>query len=244
MKGEVLKILEKRYGDDICYDTYAEEVAEEICQLFESEKSTVKLPQVVGKCGEANDEPKPHKHIFSFQTGLCECGESLRESLIEPKPDEGRLLSKEKPWNKENWQEAKGISFKKGETNSAFAERDYSIKCEADHLIATVKGYWIWWCSSHHQPLAWCEGGKAKAQRDLTASIKDAEHAMSYKEWEEATMKAEQVIIKGKDAECQERVKGILGFIEQYKEPHEHMGVIDFVGVPLDEWHALKGGVK
>ena len=45
-------------------------------------------------------------------------------------------------------------------------------------------------------------------------------------------------------AECQERVKGILGFIEQYKEPHEHMGVIDFVGVPFDEWHALKGGVK
>ena len=45
-------------------------------------------------------------------------------------------------------------------------------------------------------------------------------------------------------AECQERVKGILGFIEQYKEPHEHMGVVDFVGVPLDEWESFKEGVK
>ncbi len=45
-------------------------------------------------------------------------------------------------------------------------------------------------------------------------------------------------------AECQERVKGIVGFIEQYKEPHEHMGVVDFVGVPLDEWESFKEGVK
>ena len=42
----------------------------------------------------------------------------------------------------------------------------------------------------------------------------------------------------------QERVERIVGFIEQYKEPHEHMGVVDFVGVPLDEWESFKEGVK
>ncbi len=82
-----------------------------------------------------------------------------------------------------------------------------------------------------------------EAQDAKTASIIRAEFNQKYKEWEEATMKAERLIIEGKDAEGQERVKGILGFIEQYKEPHEHMGVIDFVGVPLDEWESFKEGV-
>ena len=35
---EVKKILERRYGDDICYEEYAEEVAEEICQLFKDKE--------------------------------------------------------------------------------------------------------------------------------------------------------------------------------------------------------------
>jgi len=68
------------------------------------------------------------------------------------------------PWDKEDWRKAKGIIPDKHQTNSSFAQRDYSIKCEtpSQNIIAVVKGYWIWWCSTHHQPLAWCKSEKAR----------------------------------------------------------------------------------
>ena len=37
-------------------------------------------------------------------------------------------------------------------SNAALAERDYFHKCKLTRCIAVVKGYWIWWCSTHHQP--------------------------------------------------------------------------------------------
>lgn len=70
---------------------------------------------------------------------------------------------------KENWKKAPGIKYKRGMTNSALAPRDYSIRCRATHKITLIKGYWIWWCSTHHQPLAWCEKEKAiiKIKKDV-----------------------------------------------------------------------------
>ena len=63
---------------------------------------------------------------------------------------------------RENWKKAKGVKASYRETNSALALRDYSVKCEASHLITIIEGYHIWWCSTHHQPLAWCEKEKQK----------------------------------------------------------------------------------
>ncbi len=62
---------------------------------------------------------------------------------------------------KEDWRKAPGIVNNPKEINSAFAIRDYSIPCKTV-LIAIVKGYHIWWCSTHHQPFYKCEKGKAK----------------------------------------------------------------------------------
>lgn len=64
----------------------------------------------------------------------------------------------EKPWEKENWKKAKGIKYRRGETNSVYAIRDYSFKCycPSENLIALIKGYHIWWCSIHHQPMGYC----------------------------------------------------------------------------------------
>jgi len=39
-------------------------------------------------------------------------------------------------------------------SNDALAERDYLKRCDNKKVIAIVKGYWIRWCSTHHQP--WC----------------------------------------------------------------------------------------
>jgi len=74
---------------------------------------------------------------------------------------------------KENWRKAKGIKGRtiKSNTNSALAERDYSLKCHAPNLIAEVQGYFLWWCSTHHQPLAWCE--KSKLRFSITNKLKE-----------------------------------------------------------------------
>ena len=76
-----------------------------------------------------------------------------------------------KPWEKEDWRKAKGIIVEEGQTNSALADRDYSVPCEApgENLILVVKGYWIWWCSAHHQPLCHCEHEKANLEAKTTA---------------------------------------------------------------------------
>lgn len=63
---------------------------------------------------------------------------------------------------KENWKKAKGVKAKRSSTNSALTPRDYSIKCDCLHKICIIKGYWIWWCSAHHQPLAWCDKARLK----------------------------------------------------------------------------------
>jgi len=79
-----------------------------------------------------------------------------------------KILSDEqkKPWERENWREAKGIIASAKETNSALAKRDYSVKCEcpSQNKIAVINGYWFWWCTTHHQPLALCEKGRAVQQ--------------------------------------------------------------------------------
>lgn len=78
-------------------------------------------------------------------------------------------------WEKENWRHAKGIKSSRGETNSALAQRDYSVTCNFPdrNKIAVIKGYWIWWCSSHHQPHAWCALGKAMLEIAKLNKIQD-----------------------------------------------------------------------
>ena len=61
---------------------------------------------------------------------------------------------------KEDWRKAPGIKYNGTETNHGLAPRDYSVECRCTKQIAVIEGYFIWWCSSHHQPLAWCENGK------------------------------------------------------------------------------------
>ena len=53
---------------------------------------------------------------------------------------------------------AKGIVHCKGETNIGLAVRKYDIDCNhySKDLITTAGGYFLWWCTVHHQPLAWC----------------------------------------------------------------------------------------
>ena len=68
---------------------------------------------------------------------------------------------------KENWQEAKGVI--KNHPNSALATRDYSIPCNSKHVITIVEGYWLWWCSVHHQPEAHCIIDKLELEKEKQA---------------------------------------------------------------------------
>jgi len=61
---------------------------------------------------------------------------------------------------KEDWKKAKGVKFTGIETNSALIMRDYSIECELSKCICVIKGYFIWWCTNHHQPYFQCERGR------------------------------------------------------------------------------------
>lgn len=65
---------------------------------------------------------------------------------------------------KENWREAEGIKASSTETNAGLATRDYSVKCYLPKLIIQVEGYFVWWCSSHHQPYYRCEIEKMKLE--------------------------------------------------------------------------------
>lgn len=61
----------------------------------------------------------------------------------------------------EDWKKAEGVISDEQETNSALAERDYSVKCKTPlYPIVIRRGYHFWWCDSHHQPLYECEIGK------------------------------------------------------------------------------------
>ncbi len=57
---------------------------------------------------------------------------------------------------KENWRVAPGVTASARETNSALAPRNYDVGCEVPKLIACIEGYWLWWCSAHHQPYEKC----------------------------------------------------------------------------------------
>lgn len=61
---------------------------------------------------------------------------------------------------KEDWRKAPGIMASIHTTNSALAERNYDLDCRPEYKICVIEGYWIWWCSVHHQPIPWCEKGK------------------------------------------------------------------------------------
>lgn len=37
-----------------------------------------------------------------------------------------------------------------------------NIPCKCDYCIAVTKGFWTWWCTSHHQPFWRCKDKKAE----------------------------------------------------------------------------------
>jgi hypothetical protein len=81
-----------------------------------------------------------------------------------------------KPWEIEDWHKAEGVVAKPNQTNSALAKRDYSVPCRApsENLIQVVAGYWIWWCSAHHQPRAHCERARLQMTVDfLLETVKE-----------------------------------------------------------------------
>ena len=57
----------------------------------------------------------------------------------------------------QDWKKALGINFTGIETNSALTTRDYNLEYWGEKLICVIKGYFIWWCSTHHQPSRLCE---------------------------------------------------------------------------------------
>jgi len=73
--------------------------------------------------------------------------------------DDKRLIEKE------DWQKALGVIVKPGEDNGALAQRDYKVSCNVRYIITTIKGYHIWWCSSHHQPYTNCLEDKAEKDK-------------------------------------------------------------------------------
>jgi len=70
--------------------------------------------------------------------------------------DDKRLIEKE------DWKKAPGVIVEEGNMYSALAPRDYKIECNARYTIIEIKGYWIWWCSAHHQPLTHCQEVRAQ----------------------------------------------------------------------------------
>ena len=67
-----------------------------------------------------------------------------------------KLYDDSKWIEKEDWEKAPGV--KAGGTNSALAPRDYSMPCHLKYCITMIKGYFLWWCSSHHQPACIYDG--------------------------------------------------------------------------------------
>ena len=63
---------------------------------------------------------------------------------------------------KEDWKKAEGVKFTGIQTNSSLTERNYSKECKTPYLIASIKGYYIWWCSTHHQPERLCQLGRLR----------------------------------------------------------------------------------
>lgn len=83
----------------------------------------------------------------------------------------------------EEWRQAKGVvAF--GQTNSALAPRNYEVPCKQGENIAIHKGYWIWWCDNHHQPLGHCDRARIEKEYEekFQAVIKDAQEIKQAKE--------------------------------------------------------------
>lgn len=84
-----------------------------------------------------------------------------------------QTVGKRKPWDDENFYKAEGVSDK-NDTNHGLAKRDYSVSCStpSQNKIAVVGGFFLWWCSAHHQPYSWCE--KAKLKQDSAQAQQEA----------------------------------------------------------------------
>lgn len=81
----------------------------------------------------------------------------------------------------EHWRKAKGVFGGPQETNAALSERHYGVACEIPHKIGVIKGYWIWWCSTHHQPSSHCERAKAEIRvREFAEAIMNADKTSDY----------------------------------------------------------------
>ena len=82
-----------------------------------------------------------------------------------------------------NWKHANGIVASRGETNSAFAARNYEVKCRTTGaVIAVIGGYHLWWCNLHHQPLAWCD--KARAEEQARADEREKMRELKFRAWD------------------------------------------------------------
>lgn len=148
-----------------------------------------------------------------------------------------------KPWETEDWHKAKGVVAEPNETNSALARRDYSVPCEchSENLIQVVAGYWLWWCPTHHQPMAWCKNARlqltidflmheteaAKELRGVLQAIVDemnTEHA-GFEEFEAAItplwQRAEQILARSPSEPETSRLE--RGEMEQMAEQHKHL---------------------
>lgn len=59
---------------------------------------------------------------------------------------------------KQKWEEVEGADT--SWSNNALAPRDYSKPCHCPNKIIYIKGYHIWWCSTHYQPHSHCILGR------------------------------------------------------------------------------------
>lgn len=61
-----------------------------------------------------------------------------------------------------NKEEAVGVINRHRATNMALAERSYAVPCKMPmYPIVVYEGYYIWWCTPHHQPLSHCDLARA-----------------------------------------------------------------------------------
>lgn len=83
------------------------------------------------------------------------------------------MSTDKKPWEIEDPRKAPGV--KPYSTNDALAERDYSIACLvlSGNQIVVIAGYWLWWCSSHHQPYDCCLKDKS-----VTNAVRKERHSL------------------------------------------------------------------
>jgi hypothetical protein len=81
--------------------------------------------------------------------------------------------------DKENFKKCEGI-LDISDTNYGFAQRNYQKPCRTVYKIAVVHGWWVWWCSCHHQPIYVCD----KQRMIIKAKEKLPELIIGMLEWE------------------------------------------------------------